>query len=612
MGATRAPDGEPSSTEMWTADVSKPWSAPRRVSSRPPLTAVALWALAAVVMLGAIGLSAADGLLGWDARFAYLPAAESVLGGDSPYPELDDPILEYQKGYVYPPQLLFVLMPLTALPVPVASALVALLMLALVGLTLYVLDVRDARCYAAAFLWVPAISGVLLSNISIPLAFALAVLWRYRDSDWPSATALGLAVSAKLLFWPMYVWMLATRRLRAAALSVAIGLAVTLGAWALIGFAGLVEYPDLLSRLSDIQSERSYSLVGIAAALGLPSAVGQGATFAIGLGCSFCASSTRVAEDEVRSFTCAVAATLALSPIMWLHYLVVLLVPMAIARPRFSLLWLLPVLLWVSPKPGYAEGVQTIFPAIAAGILLAILLARPQRRPAVRAAGVVSQQSQGCGRARFAGMVAVNGTCARSCNGVHDDTCARYGLDQAGLRLQGVVSCWRRAFAQHGLALHRSRELRAGRSRARVRLPASPCARPASADSVARGGGGVSRVPGFGRRIVRRTRNRWCTRRPMLRRGRPFDPGLVRSRDGERVLVARPAARGRVAVSGTVVAARHSAWDDGGPQALPLACARMGSGDRAPPCGGFGACARRPRRSRLVGCHWIRGDQYIP
>ena len=30
------------------------------------------------------------------------------------------------------------------------------------------------------------------------------------------AWALGLAVSAKLLFWPMYVWMLATRRLRAA------------------------------------------------------------------------------------------------------------------------------------------------------------------------------------------------------------------------------------------------------------------------------------------------------------------------------------------------------------------------------------------------------------
>ena len=70
---------------------------------------------------------------------------------------------------------------------------------------------------------------------------------------------------------------------------------------------------------------------------------------------------------------------------MWLHYLVVLLVPMAIARPRFSALWLLPVLLWVSPRPGYAEGVQTFMPALAATILVAVLLVRPTTRRGVLA-----------------------------------------------------------------------------------------------------------------------------------------------------------------------------------------------------------------------------------
>ena len=83
-------------------------------------------------------------------------------------------------------------------------------------------------------------------------------------------------------------------------------------------------------------------------------------------------------DDDARSFTCAVAATLALSPIVWLHYLVALLVPMAILRPRFSLLWLLPVLLWVSPKPGYAEGLPTVMPALAAAIMVTVLLARPR------------------------------------------------------------------------------------------------------------------------------------------------------------------------------------------------------------------------------------------
>ena len=331
-------------------------------------------------MLGLAGLSAAEGLLAWDVRFAYLPAAESVLDGDSPYPGLDDPILDEQKGYVYPPQLLFVLVPLTVLPVGLASVLVAAGMIALLLLTLRVLEVQDVRCYAAALLWVPAISGVLLSNLSIPLAFALAVMWRYRDDVWPGAIALGLAVSAKLLLWPMFVWTIATRRLRTFALAVVIGAAVTFAAWAAIGFAGFSTYPDLLDRLSELQSERSYSLVGMAAAAGLDPVVGSGLAVLVGFallaGCVFFARR----GDEPRAFTCAIVATLALSPVVWLHYLVALLVPMAILRPRFSALWLLPVLLWVSPKPGYAEGIQTFGPALVTAILVGALLLRPTVR----------------------------------------------------------------------------------------------------------------------------------------------------------------------------------------------------------------------------------------
>ena len=47
--------------------------------------------------------------------------------------------------------------------------------------------------------------------------------------------------------------------------------------------------------------------------------------------------------------------------------------------PALLGLWLLPILLWVSPRPGYAEGIQTIFPALAAATLVVILLARPMR-----------------------------------------------------------------------------------------------------------------------------------------------------------------------------------------------------------------------------------------
>jgi hypothetical protein len=342
---------------------------------------VTLVTLGVAAMLGLAAMSAAQGLLAWDVRFAYLPAVDSVLHGHSPYPSLDDPILDEQKGYVYPPQLLFFLMPLAALPVALASTLVAAGMIALLLLTLRVLEVRDVRCYAATLLWVPAISGVLLSNLSIPLAFALAVVWRYRDTVRAPGLALGLTVSAKFLLWPMLVWTAATRRLRTTAVALAIGVLVTLGAWALIGFDGLTGYPDLLRRLSDLQSERSYSLAGMASTLGLPSAVGSAATVLVGGALLVACVVLARRKDEERSFTCAVAATLALSPIVWLHYLVLLLVPLAILRPRFTWLWLLPALLWVSPKPGYAEGFQTFMPGVVALVLFALLL-RPRSEPA--------------------------------------------------------------------------------------------------------------------------------------------------------------------------------------------------------------------------------------
>ncbi len=131
------------------------------------------------------------------------------------------------------------------------------------------------------------------------------------------------------------------------------------------------------------KSERSYSIVGMTATLGLGDVVGQALALALGVGLLvWCVVFAR-RQDEERAFTCAIAATLALSPIVWLHYLVALLVPMAIARPRFSLIWLLPVLLWVSPRPGYAEGVATFMPAIAAAILITVLLARPRTRQLV-------------------------------------------------------------------------------------------------------------------------------------------------------------------------------------------------------------------------------------
>ena len=43
----------------------------------------------------------------------------------------------------------------------------------------------------------------------------------------------------------------------------------------------------------------------------------------------------------------ATGASFALTPIAWLHYFVLLFVPIAIVRPRLSWLWTAPLVLWI-------------------------------------------------------------------------------------------------------------------------------------------------------------------------------------------------------------------------------------------------------------------------
>jgi len=47
-----------------------------------------------------------------------------------------------------------------------------------------------------------------------------------------------------------------------------------------------------------------------------------------------------------RSFTLAIAAALTISPIVWLDYFALAALPLAIARPRLSWIWFLPLATW--------------------------------------------------------------------------------------------------------------------------------------------------------------------------------------------------------------------------------------------------------------------------
>lgn len=245
---------------------------------------------------------------------------------------------------VYPAPANLAILPLSLLPFWLAGALFTLLSVGATILGLRLLGVRDWRCIAIALVSWPSLNGLDLGAAGPLILLGAAVLWRWRERLWPPAIALTGIVVLKIFPWPLGVWLLVTRRYRTFALSVLIGAVVTFAAWAVIGFAGMAQYPEMLSNLSFIQEGRAVSLVAVLLAAGLP--VTAADTVAIAAAAALLALAWRFVkrpEGDRQAFGLAVMAALTASPIVWEHYLLLLFVPIALISPRLSTIWLLPL-----------------------------------------------------------------------------------------------------------------------------------------------------------------------------------------------------------------------------------------------------------------------------
>lgn len=346
-------------------------------------TGILIGVAVAFLASGVLTASSLD-LYGFDFRFQYFGGAHSVAEGKPLYPPLDDPALEEVKAYVYPPLTAVVLVPFTVVPEDVAVVAAIIASLAAVLAALALVGVRDARCYLAVLASAPIWNILETANLSGVLALGVALAWRFRESTRPLASILGLATAAKFFLWPLLVWVAATKRSLAAVLGLVVTIVTTIAAWAVIGFQGFTGYPALLGKVYDIHAEESYSFVGVAASLGFDPVVGRVSMLCIGgVLLASCVRFGRQGDDR-RAFSCALVAALALTPIVWQHYIVLLLVPLGIARPRFSAVWVLPMVLWVSPRSGNGEGLEPILLAVATAALLALILVRPRGEAPLR------------------------------------------------------------------------------------------------------------------------------------------------------------------------------------------------------------------------------------
>jgi hypothetical protein len=302
--------------------------------------------------------------LGYGYRFGFdfkplWEAARHVLSGTSPYPPPHAWALRDEQQFVYPPIAALIAAPFAFLPFPVAATLFAVLLAGMTALTLRILGVSDWRCYGLALAWLPVIEAIALGTVTIPLALGLAVAWRYRDRRWTPVLAIAALIAAKVFLWPLLFWLVATRRGIAAVQALALAVAAVLCSWALIGFAGFTTYPRLLDTLARLLQWKSYSSTALGLALGLTRGEARLASFACG-GAVLIAVLLlgRRASDpnaDRYAFIAAIGAAFLLTPIVWMHYLALLLVPVAITRRQLTPLWFVPLAMWATPGQSHGH-----------------------------------------------------------------------------------------------------------------------------------------------------------------------------------------------------------------------------------------------------------------
>jgi hypothetical protein len=296
--------------------------------------AVVLFPLA-IVLVGAFARPS----FAWDFRALY-QAGHDYLHLHSPYVSGGFSQLATRDNFVYPLPIAALFAPVSLVPYTIAAVLFVALSTVLLVLAVWTLGVRDWRCYAVLLLSVPAFSGIGLGTISPLLAFVLALLWRFRNQTRVVVPLLSFLVLAKVFLWPVGLWLLLTRRFRAVVAAVILCACLIFVSDAPVGFGALAHYPGLLKSLSAFEAPMSLSIVSFGTFVSGSSLAGTFLSLAAGLIVVVGMARAANRDDDVRVFCLSVVAALAMSPIVWNHYLLLLCVPLALTRPRFAVVWL--------------------------------------------------------------------------------------------------------------------------------------------------------------------------------------------------------------------------------------------------------------------------------
>lgn len=293
-----------------------------------------------------------------DFHSAYYPALVRLLHGGNPYGVSHRDIIA-GTAFVYPALSAVALAPFAALGRGVGEIVYMLVCIACVPATLRTLNVRDWRAYGIVFFWLPIYGGWQTANVTLPLMLMTALVWRHRDRPIVAGLVTAAAISLKPFVWPLGLWLLATRRFRAAAFAFGWGLVINVLAWAIVGFNEVRTYLHLSSEVTAALWRGGYSMLAVAHHLGLGRSAGETLLLVVSAAAGLALVYLGVVKRRDReAFSFAVVLMLVASPLVWAHYFALLLVPIALYRSRLSPLWAVPILMWPLPESTQVVGWQ--------------------------------------------------------------------------------------------------------------------------------------------------------------------------------------------------------------------------------------------------------------
>jgi hypothetical protein len=341
--------------------------------------AYALLALAAVVTETAVQNAVKSHALAFDFHHDFWVAGTLVRHGLSPFHwTLAD--IAALKSFPYPAFTAVLFVPFSLIPRGVGDPVFAGLCLVSCLTALWVLRVRDWRAYVVLALWAPFISGWEAGNLTLPLVLGSAAVWRYRDHSSAAGAVAGALVAIKPTVWPLLLFLLFSRRYRAAAIAVLTSLVLSLIAWSTVGFSQIAVWWHLIGFQTALMYRDGYGLLAVASHLGMSRASGELIQYAVVGAVALLCAVLSWTHRERGAFVAAVMLMLISSPLVDSHYFTLLVIPIAIYRPRLSAAFFIPFAFWFCPAL-HVTGAEALVAWGTVACLVAWLLAESAARP---------------------------------------------------------------------------------------------------------------------------------------------------------------------------------------------------------------------------------------